>query len=74
MNYEEFKKRYIDKLKKAGFEVFEDNPEFNDRMAEFYLGLMVYAEFQNEQYEKVVAAQMKQEKQSKIILPKGMEH
>lgn len=75
MNFEEFKKRYVAKLMKSGLYVPEDldnDAEFNDRMAEIYLGLMVYAEFQNEYakaaYEKSQAeALIKAKKQAKKI-------
>lgn len=83
MNFEEFKKRYIAKLMKSGLyqsqEEIENDAEFNDRMAEMYLGFMVYSEWQNE-YAKAAHEKAKREaliqakkKQSKIIVP-GAHH
>lgn len=83
MNFEEFKMRYAAKLVSTGFfESVEDalsDEGFNDRMAELYLGLMVYAEFQNEQlqiqkaeHEKRLAEEIKKiNAQPAIILPGG---
>lgn len=70
MNFEEFKKRYIAKLEKAGVAIPEagdkDYYAFEDRMAEIYLGLMVYAEFQNEHAREQMK---KQQRAAKIHVP-----
>lgn len=77
MNFEEFKKRYAQKLVSTGFfATVEDalaDDGFNDRMAELYLGLMVYAEFQREQAQEQLKQQREQmkKKTSGIILPGG---
>lgn len=48
MDFEEFKKRYMKKMVETGYKFDEKDAEFHDRMAEMYLALMVYSEFQNE--------------------------
>lgn len=64
MDFNEFKRRMIEKLARGGCVIDEDDqndPEylaFLDRAAEIYLGVMIYSEFVNEQ----AVAQMEKEK------------
>lgn len=68
MNFETFKERYITKLLKSGLyesrEELESDEGLNDRMAEIYLGFMVYSEYQNEQAKKQYD-EMKEREQQK---------
>jgi hypothetical protein len=66
MNFEEFKKRYIEKLGRGGFVTPTDPEElaaFEDKMADIYLGLMIYSEYQNEQTKKQMAEYKKQQRE-----------
>lgn len=78
MDFETFKERYITKLLKSGLykdrEELENDADFNDRMAEMYLGFMVYAEYQIEhakkQYEEMKKKEAEKEQRSKIYTGK----
>lgn len=82
MNFEEFKRRYIEKLKRAGISIPEEfEPEheaFADHMATIYVGLTIYSEFQREEAEKQHKAHMERMNSAalspKIILPDGIKH
>lgn len=52
MNFDEFKRRYMAKMETTGFVFSGDDEGFNDKMAEMYLALMIYAEFQTENAKK----------------------
>lgn len=80
MNFEEFKRRYIEKLVRAGMSVpteeDEDFKAFEDQLATIYVGITIYSEIQHEaaeKHRKEMAEQLKK-RQSKIILPDGIKH
>ncbi|QGF21776.1 hypothetical protein Sam46_gp76 [Bacillus phage vB_BcM_Sam46] len=81
MNFEEFKRRYIEKLKRAGISVPEEfEPEheaFADHMATIYVGLTIYSEFQNDEMKRQFEQAQKDREEAamrKIYVPDGIKH
>jgi len=71
MNFEEFKKRYAEKTERMGATQTPDD----DMLAELYLGLVIFSEWQADEINKANSMQKKRTPENKIYVPnKGIIH
>jgi hypothetical protein len=75
LDFNEFKRRYEAKLEKAGYPV-ENDAAFNDKMADIYVGLMIYSEYQNDvaaEHNRNVKKQKEMASKPQIYVPGGLQ-
>lgn len=61
MNFEEFKKRYFARLDKMGAIYNPNDGDFIDRIAEIYMGILIFNEWQIDEAKKAQKQARKEE-------------